>query len=272
MKKLLALLLALMLLLTFAACGTKDDEDDNKKDKESTSDSAKDDGDKDNDKDDDKDDDKEDDKEDSKSNTYETPFQLAVTFRNSKTFSESGNLAILNGFCEDEMNKLMKAVGGTYTEEDFYDVIDNYKSEYGEDYKFSYEITDKTKLDKDDIEAYQDEFRTCAADATEYIDAIADFDDEDWEALAEVFELDVAASKKAVNIIKDIQAILEDCKVTEGYNVNFSFIASGSNLEEDEVNENEVDVIKINGRWVAASDVDDVAAMVSLLESAFSML
>ena len=190
-------------------------------------------------------------------NTYKTPIKLMEKTANAKKASTALEKygENLNGFCEDEYQEIMKVLKKTDyyddAKENFEETIEENKDEYGSNYKAKYKIVEKEKIDKDELRDYRDELR----DAGEEL--LAEYEDMDPEDIA--YELDISESqaKKLLKAWKSVAKTMKKAKVTEGYTLTVELKITGSELDEAEEDEMEINVYKINGRWVS-----DVGLMV----------
>ena len=238
MKKLLALLLALTLIFTFAACGDSKSGDGKDSDGDSIGGAG---------------------------NTYETPLKISINQANNREFvaGYADKIELFNGFCKDELKAWEEFYMQTDyykdfsadDEDDFYDMIEEMKAEFGDDYKYSYKITEKTELTDEDLEDYIESLEMEAFDCDTEIKRLERFDDEDWSDFAYDlgFGSDIDAAKEYKDILEDVRDAYESAEVEEGYELRVDFIISGSELEEDEVVSEIVYVLKINGKWVPDS-------------------
>lgn len=197
-------------------------------------------------------------------NNYKTPIKTMQKYANMKKYYDSTDkqLDLLNGFAENESKALMKIMKDSeYYEdenlddlkEDYKDRIDEMKDEYGKNYKYTYKVVDKEKLDKDELKEYRDELRDQADALDSQIDASKDFDSDDWEDVADSMGLSKSKAKKYYSILKDLKKVYKNAKVTAGYTLTVEITLSGSELDEPEVDETEITVLKVNGRWIPES-------------------
>lgn len=202
-------------------------------------------------------------------NNYKTPIKTIEKFANTKKYFDytDRQLALLNGFCEDEMKELIKLMMSSEDYDDdaiedakdeFKDNIDDLKDKYGKNYKYTYKVIDKEKLDKDELKVYRDKLRDSADSIKDQIDETEDFDSDDWEDLADDmgFDGNKSKAKKYYSIMKDVRKVYKSAKVTAGYTLTVEITLTGSELDEPEVNELEYTVIKVNGRWILSSAVN----------------
>lgn len=197
------------------------------------------------------------------SNTYKTPVKIMENLANSKRFVSTYDKSakMLNGFCKNEVDailKLAKKVDGYEdamedAKDSFEDGIQELKDEYGNNYKISYIIDDKEKLEKDDLKKVRDALRELADNYEELADEADDFDSDDWEDFADEVELSKANAKKLVAAVEDLGKICKTAKVSAGYELTLTKRITGSELDEPEEDETTMRVYKIDGRWVSES-------------------
>lgn len=192
--------------------------------------------------------------------TYKTPIAETVDALNSKKYVDSYDQIVdhLNGFTAGEFKAIFKILKSTDDYKDnledrkdaFEDSIQSRKDEYGDNYKYSYKITDKEKLDSDDLKEVKDQIHEAGKKMRDFVKETKD-DDFDWDDFAD--ELDVS-KKEAKKIVKHIEKIADTwrtAKVTAGYEMEVELIIKGSELDEPEESEDEVKVYKVNGKWIS---------------------
>ena len=197
-------------------------------------------------------------------NNYKTPIKTMQKYANMKKYYDSSDkqMDLLNGFAEKESKALMKVMKASELyddenlddlKEDFKDQIEDMKDEYGKNFKYTYKIVDKEKLDRDELKEYREELRDYADALDSQIEAADDFDSDDWEDMADSMGLSKSKAKKYYSILKDVQKVYKKAKVTAGYTLTVEITLTGSELDEPEVKETEIVVLKVNGRWIPAS-------------------
>jgi len=265
MKKLLALLLALCLIFSFTACSKEsDDEDSGKKEKgESTAatsnEAGSNSGNNENTGNSGNSGNTSSGNEDSASNTYETPLDLTVALANAQTYSayEKASYAVFNGFCEDEM----KAITELQKKSDSYDAdavkesfeaqVDAMKEEYGDNYKFSYTINNKEKLDSDKLKAFEDELGALADFFKSVADAYNNADADGKQTVEDNLGLSQSDTKTIIENYEKLYNKMSGCKVTEGYELEIVLKTTGSELNEPEEETETICVYKVDGRWIS---------------------
>jgi hypothetical protein len=194
-------------------------------------------------------------------NTYKTPITLAEKAANTKKASAAidKQVATLNGFCEKEYKEIAKILkkSDAYDDvlESYEEQIEYYKEEYGSNYKIKYKITDKDKIDKDELKELQEKIRDMGEEMLyEYEEADSDY----YEEIADEMGISESQAKKILKSMESVAKTLKKAKVTEGYTLTVTETIKGSELDEPEEEEYEVEVYKINGRWVSSSAISMV--------------
>lgn len=116
---------------------------------------------------------------------------------------------------------------------------DSAEDEFGKNVKYSYKITDKKKLEKDDLK-----------DLAEVYSVVGDFKKELTEAIeivCENTELSKGEVKKIVSIVEKLSDKFAKIKITEGYEFKVEVKVKGKDDEDTE--KVKVAVIKANGDW-----------------------
>lgn len=195
-------------------------------------------------------------------NTYKTPMKLYVKYMNAETHKNPLNdqIKLLNGFCTDEMKAVIKILkkSDDYKEaleemqESWEERVESYKEQYGDDYKYSFKIEDKEKLDKDDCKDYQDDLRDTAKSMLSSLDdEYEDFESDDWSDFADDMGISRSDAKKYVKALEALCKEMKQAKVTAGYELDIIIKITGSELDEPKEQERTIHVYKINGRWVS---------------------
>ncbi len=204
------------------------------------------------------------------SNTYKTPISLYMNYINDRTHKDPNKdeLKLNNGLCYDELNAIYKIMKKSddyedeleYAQESWEDLVASLEEQFGDNYKFSYKIEEKEKLDKDDCKDYQDKIRSYGKSMDNSLDEYDDFDSDEWADMADDMGLSRANAKKYVKQMKNICKELRKAKVTAGYELDIIIKVKGSELDEPAELEWTVCVYKINGRWYT----NDLPSMSSL--------
>ena len=206
------------------------------------------------------------------SNTKSTPLSNVMKVANAKKFDTVLSKApdIMNGFCESEIRNIIKIAKKSDLYKDnkediddaFAEYVDGMKENFGDNYKISYKITDKEKMDKDDCEDIQDSMKEMGKLITKAAKEVNKLDDDIWEELEDQTGL---KEKELKNIVKEVESIgnkMKKAKVTAGYELEVTVIIKGSELEDEPIEEEmTINVIKVNGRWI----IDFVSPVASLV-------
>ena len=189
-------------------------------------------------------------------NTYKTPVALLEKQANAKKASAllSKRIEMLNGFCEDEYKEILKIMkkSDDYEEslEYYEEQIEYQQDEYGKNYKVKYKIVDKEEIDKDELREVRDTIRERGEMRLE---SLENLEDEDYEEGADELGITKSQAKKYAKAQESIAKTLKKAKVTEGYILTVSVTTTGSELDEPEEDEFEIEVYKVDGRWVSQS-------------------
>ena len=189
-------------------------------------------------------------------NTYKTPIKAAEKLLNSKSVKQVIDRApaLLNGFGEDEAKVLIGIAKKTDQykdniediEEKFDEVIEFAEETLGKNYKISLKVTDKEKLEKDDLKAFREQLRMIGKMSS----MLEDMDNDGYADMADELGISKAQVKKAV---KNILAFCKDCKsakVQKGYELTIEVKVTGKELDDPVEFEIALDVFKVDGRWV----------------------
>lgn len=146
---------------------------------------------------------------------------------------------------KDAMNVLKNSDEGDdamdVIEESLEGIYDKFEDEYGDDWKVSYEISKKTKLDKDELEDIQDAY----SDFRDYLDYI------DEDAIDELVDEDYISKsdgKKLEKCVEKLDKGLKKIKVSKGYKVKVKLKIKGD--DDDDKETQEIYIIKADGKWV----------------------
>lgn len=189
-------------------------------------------------------------------NTYKTPIKAAEKLLNSKSVKQVIDRApaLLNGFGEDEAKVLISIAKKTDQykdniediEEKFDEAIEFAEDTLGKNYKISLKVTDKEKLEKDDLKAFREQLRMIGKTSS----MLEDMDNDDYADMADELGISKGQAKKAV---KNVLAFCKDCKgakVQKGYELTIEVKVTGKELDDPIEFEVALDVFKVDGRWV----------------------
>lgn len=195
-------------------------------------------------------------KDDEKSgtgNTYKTPIELLEKYMNAKTFDDykEAEVALFNGLCEKAVKKFYE----NDSESSFNWMIQDYEDEFGRNYEFLYEIKDKEEIDEDYLENFATIFRDKVASAKSTLSAL---DSDDYIKIADAMEIYKSDAEELVDAALDICDELADLEITEGYELTVEETCHGSKLNEPETQMHNLDVYKVNGRWISSNQLFDL--------------
>lgn len=133
---------------------------------------------------------------------------------------------------DDAMDEIEESLEGIY---------DGFEDEYGDHWKVSYEISKKTKLDKDELEDIQDAY----SDLRDYLDYI---DEDTIDELVDEDYISKSDGKTLEKCIEKLDKGLKKIKVSKGYKVKAKLKIKGD--DDDDKETMEIYVIKVDGKWV----------------------
>ena len=198
-------------------------------------------------------------------NTYKAPIKTMEKYANKQSYYDSYEqlIDLSNGFCTSEMETIAKLYksreeykdGLEDDKDDFKDKIEELKEQYGSNYKIKYEITDKEKIDKDDLKSVRESLRSRAESLEKKVEETEDWDSDDWKEAADElgFDGDKSKAKKYYKTMEKIAKEYKTAKVSAGYELEVTVITKGRELDEPIENERTIKVYKIDGRWVVLS-------------------
>lgn len=195
-------------------------------------------------------------------NNYMTPIKMMQKYENKSKFTmNKAALDFSNGLATKEIKKINKILGKSESDyyidtmEEFEEyIIESYEDnldEYGKNYKVKYKLIEKTELEKSDLRDYRDDLRYTVKQIKSIVDEADDFGADDWEDIADELEMSKGAAKDLFAALEDLSKELGRVEVTKGYELELERIVTGSELDEPEVDETTVVVLKVNGRWIA---------------------
>ena len=172
-------------------------------------------------------------------------------------------LFFLFNCADDKENK-------TDIEEGFEGLIEMLEENIGRNYKIKLKVTDKTKLEKDDLKAFRDELRTIGKMGK----TLDDVDKDMIEDAADETGLTKAQIKKAIKAASKFCDDCQDAKVKKGYELELEITITGSELDEPTTFPLTVKVFKVDGRWVpdVFSLVEDVMGNMGSMGSLIGMM
>ena len=200
------------------------------------------------------------------SNTYKTPLNNMIAMINMK---QSDNMiddiiCYLNGFSEKEFDRAHDLLKQSEYYEDFLVaeesslkiMVNFFEGYFGEDYKFSFRLEDKSGLSKNALDEIKYDIDRKAGEIKDFVDQTKKYTTKDWDKLAEHVGLARNQTKDLVRLLEDIYEKWDNAEITEGYKLNVIFVVNGSELDEPLEEKGEFEVFKADGRWVSMEFID----------------
>ena len=206
-------------------------------------------------------------------NTYATPLDRYMDYMNSRDYSMDAEIAMLNGFAEDEFNLLSICMqsSGNYLEKrenEFEATVNRLEDTCGKDYKFYYRIDRKSKLERDEINDFEDGLKYAAAIIKESLMRFHDselllepydLNEDKLELFAVANDMSIFQAKLYISALKSLRKELKSVEVTEGYELTVTIILKGSKLDEPkEFEPTKYVVYKVNGRWICPEFLENI--------------
>lgn len=205
-------------------------------------------------------------------NNYMTPVRYSIKLENKESINVKKYLKygfrnlgaknageIVNILCEsDDFLDLMDAL-----EESLEKTYERKQNTYGDDFKVTYTVEDKLKLEKADLRNYQKQFRQYIKYIEEELEDTEDFTSSDWGDFADALDLTRTQAKKYVAALEKMVNDIGRLEVTNGYELDIKVTITGSELDEPEESNSTIRVAKVNGRWIA---VDAFAEIVKYID------
>ena len=204
-------------------------------------------------------------------NNYMTPIHTAAKQENQKSINVKKYLR--TGFRNMGAKNAGELVNILCESDDFLDLMDdveenfdkNYEQKldnFGDDFKVTYAVEDKLKLEKSDLHNYQKWFRQYVKAIEEGLEDTEDFTTSDWGDFADELGLTRTQAKKYVAALKKMVSNIGRLEVTKGYELGVTVTITGSELDEPAEHNSTIQVVKVNGRWIA---VDAFAEIVKYI-------
>lgn len=196
--------------------------------------------------------------DDQQENTYETPIRCYLEYdiiRKMKSAKELYQQApkLINGFAEDAYSEIVNIMMTS----DYFDALEeelhgNYWEQiYGEDWKYSYSIESKERINEEMLEDCKERYRAYGEEMIEWAEGVYDRDG-GIEELSEGLGLTNVQAKKYLKASISFGNILKSARVTEGYKVTGRYIFEGGKLTEPHEISKTWYVCKVDGRWILA--------------------
>lgn len=192
-------------------------------------------------------------------NNHMTPIRSAEKLENKKTVNMKSYLK--TGFKNMGANNTGEIVNILYESDDFVDMIEelkevfeeNYESNqdnYGDNFKITYAVEDKIKLENSDLRDYQKKFRNYIKYLKDELEECEDFSSNDWGDFADDMGLSRTQAKKFVSALSDMVDDIGRLEITDGYELDVVRTVTGNMLDEPEETSSTIRVVKVNGRWI----------------------
>lgn len=203
--------------------------------------------------------------------SYKTPVKLAVSSMNAKKLDlEDTFVNSMGGFGKSELKTIYKILSSSDnfkdykedSEDRFADMLEDTEDDYGKNWKVSYKIDDKEKLDKDDLKDAKDSIKNTANSLIDWADEILDLDNGELKDTADEMGLKKDDLKKLAQTAKDLGKKLKKAKVSAGYELDLNMQIKGS--EDDEDYDTDMIVVKVGGKWVALNAITSYSQLTGL--------
>ena len=208
-------------------------------------------------------------------NTYKTPIQNVEKLLNTKSITKIIDNApsVLNKFGEAEAEKALKIIkkSDQYEDaiEDAEDAFDTLREtladEFGKNFKINLKVTEKEKLEKEDVKEFRDQLREIGDYGTD----LKDMESDDYEDMADALGITKSQAKELINLAKDFCKECKSAKVSAGYELTVAASITGSEVDEAEETEIIVRVFKVDGRWVP--DVFSLAQEINIYSLIYAL-
>lgn len=194
-------------------------------------------------------------------NNYMTPIRNMQKTANQHTANyrkalqtDIRNLGVSSGHMNDVVKILRKS--DTFLDmndsvSEFYEELyESRQDKYGDNFKITYTVEDKIKLEKSDLLDCQESYHQDMESAEGFVDAAEYFDDDDWVDFADGLGLTSAQAKKLVPALKKALKDIGRVEVTNGYELDIVKTITGDALDEPKEDSMTIRVVKVNGRWI----------------------
>lgn len=185
--------------------------------------------------------------------SYKTPLDKAVSLVNKKeTNLDAYASAILPKFAKKAYQNGMGILAEYDEFEDMLDMVkdsfeyifDEAEYEVGSNWKYSYKITSKERMDEEELKYVKKNYKDLRDDLKD-MDSYIDKDGYYYDDLKD--EIGADNMKKLQKLVQDLETDLRKIKITDGYYLEGELTLKGS--DDKEVTDFNIRVIKINGKW-----------------------
>lgn len=192
-------------------------------------------------------------------NNYMTPIRSAEKLENKKSVNMKSYLK--TGFKNMGAKNAGEIISILYESDDFVDMMEeleeafeeSYESNqdnYGDDFKITYVVEDKIKLENSDLRDYQKKFRNYIKYLEDELEECDDFSSNDWGDFADDMGLTRTQVKKFVSALSDMVDEIGRLEITDGYELDIVRTVTGNMLDEPEETNSTIRVVKVSGRWI----------------------
>ena len=192
-------------------------------------------------------------------NYYKTPIKYSVKISNQEIYDiEEVSIKAWNGLATKELWQILQIMHNSdayqellenaqhWIQRDYADRI----TTYGESYELTVQELYRRPLLVQELRETRREIRGIISEIGYLVDQSEEFKSADWRELADGLELTKDEAQKLIEVYSDLVNKMEPVQVTEGYVVTLERTITGDLLEKPEVFQQDITVIKLNGRWV----------------------
>ena len=142
--------------------------------------------------------------------------------------------------------------------------------EYGSNYKISYK-NDKSveeELEKEDLKEYRADIKEMGEDFYELGKALGKLKGDDLRDLADDLDMSTADLKALIACLKELGQKYRGAEVSEGWELDALSKITGSELDDPEEDDQELIVLKVNGKWVSRDALQMLYSLYYMISSA----
>ena len=192
-------------------------------------------------------------------NNYTTPIEVLEKYANAEEFTlQKYSIDHEGKLAKKQIKQIFKILRNSDyfldLEEEIYDIsISNYENrldKYGDNFVITYSILSYEELTKTDLRDKRADLQEYVYDLESIVDETEDFTASDWGDLAEEFGLLKTETKQLIENIDKLAKEYGRIEVSKGYSLSVLITTTGDELEEPTEEEVEINVYKVNGRWI----------------------
>lgn len=201
-------------------------------------------------------------------NNYKTPIKTIEKYANAEEYTLQDYVIDYDGgLAKKQIKKMFKILRNSDdfldAEEEFYDSsvwkYENRLDEYGDDFVITYNIIGREELTKADLRDKRKELQEYVYGLEAIVDETEEFGASDWGEMAEELGFMKVDAKKLIKSMQDLANEYGRIEVSKGYIVSVGMTITGAELDEPLEEEIEINVYKVNGRWIGeAFGIDDI--------------